>query len=207
MNPHGMIDLETMGLNTATAPCVQMGIVSFRPRKPGMMASWSCRITFESNELLGRVMEEGTKEWWEKPERADLYAKILENKGAIDMREALMNLKAFIIQNDIKKVWANGPAFDITILETLYRAIGVDAPWSHRDVRDTRTIWDLAAEKYPPFALESERIRKKLGWVIEEEPGPEMAHDALSDCIWQTLKVQTAYAILDMTPSDLALLS
>jgi hypothetical protein len=205
MNVHGMIDLETLGLNCGSAPIMQIGIAAFHPRKSGILASWSCRVTLSSNEEIGREVEPDTEKWWqETPERKVLYDQLIGNPMAVDLFMALANLRAFVMSHEIKEIWANGPAFDVAMVECALRSLKETPIWSHRDVRDTRTIWALAAEKHPPFALDSALVQAKLGW--KSYPGSELAHDALSDCLHQILKVQMAYAILDMDHSQLQLL-
>jgi exodeoxyribonuclease VIII len=68
-------------------------------------------------------------------------------------------------------VWSHGSNFDIVILENAYKAIGQAAWWKYSNVRDTRTLFDLAEHKYV----------SKGG------------HDALDDAMRQAEAVAYAY--------------
>ena len=42
------------------------------------------------------------------------------------------------------KVWSNGSGFDIVIAESAFRDLDMKYPWQFWNVRDCRTIYDLA---------------------------------------------------------------
>jgi len=71
-------------------------------------------------------------------------------------------------------LWAQGPAFDIVILEDLYRQLKLPIPWNFWQIRDSRTL----------FSLLPKDPRKD---IIQE------AHNALADCYYQAISVQKAY--------------
>lgn len=199
IHPHAMIDTETMGLNLCTAPILQIGCTLFHPRRPGIVAAWSTRISMDSNTECGRIEEQKTREdFWDKQEPA-LLEKLLS--GTDHLISALGSLAGFLRQHDVGEVWSNGSTFDIAMLAIAYENLKVGLPWDFRLVRDTRTIWALAADRYPPFLKHTEELQKILGWQRYE--GDDIRHDALSDCLRQTLMVQMAYAITDMDRSQL----
>lgn len=70
-------------------------------------------------------------------------------------------------------VWAHGPQFDLTILKDL---MGRE-PWHYRNVRDTRTLADLAPNAY--------------------KPKPEVKHSAGGDAFAQALWVQNMWREID----------
>lgn len=65
----------------------------------------------------------------------------------------------------------HGATFDPVILENAYRAVGMKAWWKFSNVRDTRTLFDLANYRY---------VAKG-------------GHDALDDAMNQVKAVQEAY--------------
>lgn len=194
---HAMIDLETLGLSLVTAPMLQFGASIFRPRVPGVSGVWSTRASVSSNERIGRTIEPATEKFW-KDQDPELY-KLLKS-GTDDVVNALASLATFLQTNNVAEVWSNGSGFDIAMLQIAYESIGVKLPWNFRLVRDTRTLWALAADRCPRFLERTEELQQTLGWMpLQEE---RVKHDALSDCLSQTLTVQMAYAILDMDRKD-----
>lgn len=191
--PHAMIDLETLGLNICKAPILQAAVTLFHPRQPGIVSAWSTRVSLGSNLAQGRQVEDKTENWW-KDQDPDLYAKLMS--GQDDLVVALGSLAAFLQSNNVGEVWSNGSTFDIAMLAIAYADLDVDLPWNFRLVRDTRTVWALAADKCPSFLDRTSELQKVLGWQRYE--GDDIPHDALSDCLRQTLMVQMAYAIIDL---------
>lgn len=61
-------------------------------------------------------------------------------------------------------VWGYGASFDVVVLESLYCDFHVDPPWTYRQHRDLRTLYELAGIKLADFV----------------EPG-ETQHNALDD--------------------------
>ena len=78
------------------------------------------------------------------------------------------------------RIWANGPHFDISILEAVYHAVGLPVPWHYRAPRDFRTITDAA------------------GMTREEFSNYGDAHNALHDAIAQAMTVCEAYKRLGL---------
>ncbi len=69
-------------------------------------------------------------------------------------------------------IWANGATFDMPILEALYKAYGMDAPWKYNAARDVRTLFALSGNKLGDF-----------GTVNDAK------HDALGDALFQAREV------------------
>jgi hypothetical protein len=59
-----------------------------------------------------------------------------------------------------KRVWAQGPTYDMNILEHAYKSYNKPLPWQYYMVRDSRTVFSL--------------------WP--EQPMPPTTHHALEDC-------------------------
>jgi len=77
-------------------------------------------------------------------------------------------------------VWGNGATFDITILEHAYLAASQMPPWDHWNVRDMRTIVDIA---------ETDAMGFDRKWVkFEGTP-----HVALDDAKHQARVISAAY--------------
>jgi hypothetical protein len=71
---------------------------------------------------------------------------------------------------DRLQVWSYGAAADIVWLESAYRAIGQQHPWTYKEVRCLRTVVEVA---------------KQAGVSIPERPSGMVQHDALEDAKYQ----------------------
>ena len=112
-----------------------------------------------------RRVEQGTIEWWAtQPPQAQEEAFGEHNR--IPLTQALEELGRLIWQ--CKRVWANGPTFDMNILEHAYKSYNIVLPWQYYNVRDARTVYSLCPElnKYPAshHALEDCRRQIDLLW-------------------------------------------
>ena len=72
------------------------------------------------------------------------------------------------------KVWSNGSGFDIVIAESAFRDLGMKYPWNFWNVRDCRTIYDIAG-------------------VSLKDGGHVTSHKAVEDAERQAIVVQRAY--------------
>ncbi len=114
------------------------------------------------------VADPETIRWWLK--QSDQARAEITQKGE-PLADVLRSLAAFFNRGHDASVWGNGPTFDITILEYAYfRCLGEKAPWPFWNVRDVRTVVQLA-----------EGLVKKPAAFTKGGT----AHNALDDCIFQ----------------------
>ena len=169
--PSLMVDIETMSTEPSAA-ILAIGAVHFDLSGDGYAATFSKRISLESNERAHRSFSASTILWWlqqSKEAQSALY------EGQISpLAGALKEFWQWVgaLSPKPQTVWAKDPDFDVVILK---HAMGRDWPFKYSASRSVRTIWDLA---YPG----------------EHSPGPQgTAHDALTDAIHQVALVQVAY--------------
>ena len=166
-----MLDIETLG----TRPdCVvlTLGAVKFNPYSldepgPGIYL----RLDPDEQILLEREVQEDTLLWWMKqPE--DVRKEALDpGPDRVSVLELYRELNRFLVGVD--DIWAQGPAFDIVILENLYRQMGWPTPWQFWQIRDSRTLFSVHGDP---------REKNKAG-----------LHNALEDCVSQARGVQQIY--------------
>lgn len=124
--------------------------------------------------------------WWQdQPEAAQAA---FENP--VDLKIACETFKSWIVNqlppsptyDDLKavRIWANDPHFDVSILDAVYRAVGVDAPWHYRSPRSMKTICEAA------------------GMTSADYSNYGTAHNALDDAIAQAMTVCEAYKRLGL---------
>lgn len=75
------------------------------------------------------------------------------------------------------RLWANDPHFDVSILDAVYRALGLPVPWHYRAPRSMRTVVDLAGMTREEF----------------EQFNTGTAHNALDDAMAQAKIVCECY--------------
>lgn len=172
-----MLDLETL----ATDPnCVilTLGAVKFDPFAENESYSRGLYIRFEVDEqiALGRTVSEDTLSWWAQQSN-DVREEALGDADRTAVNQALDELNRFLVGHD--RVWAQGPVFDIVILENLFRQLGRPCPWQYYSIRDSRTLL------------------KALG--DNRQAGREQAHNALADCVYQAEAVRAAVKQYNLT--------
>lgn len=179
MAEHFMIDLETMS-TAADAAILSIGIQPFDPRAQGVDESAGAVIHVDLQACMnaGLRVDAATVMWW-MTQTDDARAALVAREPVM-LSEALRELTAFGQRNggwSWAKVWGNGAAFDIPILETAFRRCRLDIPWAYYNVLDVRT----------------------MKWLAPDVPkvAPKVAHDALSDAQAQALYVQDCWRKLN----------
>ena len=170
-----MLDLETLG----TRPdCVilTLGAVKFDPytlAEPG--PGLYLRIDADEQIARGREVQEDTLQWWMKQDEAVREEAIGEN-DRVSVEEMYRQLNRFLV--GVNNIWAQGPVFDIAILENIYRQYGWPTPWQFWQISDSRTLFKVHGDPRPK--------------------GREGHHNALADCVYQAQAVQTVYKNLGL---------
>ena len=164
-----MLDLETL----ATSPdsvILTFGAIKFDPFDPDkeMGPGLYHRINVDEQIELGRNVDEGTVAWW-GTQSEEVREEALGEKDRIGLDEFAKELNRFVV--GANRIWAQGPVFDIVILENLYRQLGKPTPWPYYLIRDSRTLL------------------KALG---DTRKGGALLHNALADCVSQAEAIQDA---------------
>ena len=158
---HLMIDLETLA-TTPDAAVLTIGACKFDPKATDVHSTFYERIILETQEGYKRIINEDTLAWWSQQDK-----QIQE-----DAFGAMKKLYTFGLGTT--NVWSHGSIFDVVIIEDICRSFQQAVTWKFWEVRDTRTLFDLA----------------KVDVRIEGK------HNALTDAVAQAQAVQKAYSIL-----------
>ena len=149
-----MIDLEGLGTGPDTT-ILTIAAQAFDPFGSGYYdQQYYARITLESQP--NRSIQQDTIDWWATQPEAQ--AEAFMEGGRIDLDQALDSLGKLIWQH--KLIFANGPTYDMNILEHAYKSYNKPLPLQFYNVRDARTVYSL--------------------WP--ELPKPPTSHHALEDC-------------------------
>lgn len=174
---HLMIDLETLG-TSSQPPLLQISAATFDPMGEGWFAEFNIHVDVQSCLDLGTRIEWGTIEWWLK--QSDEARRNVLNANRQPIRDCVVSLFLFAKAHRVKYVWSHGLSFDIPIISAYARRLDIREPWSYKDVRDTRTLFDL--------------VNINVWEAANSVSGP--THDAVVDVRKQVIAVQTAYRSL-----------
>lgn len=177
MNKHVMVDIETLG-TACDAPVLSIGAVAFDIESGEISAKFYRAI--DPSSALERCRADGaTLRWWMA--QSDTARSAAFN-GDSRIDEALAAFKLWYAGKfPTPPIWANGPSFDISILETAFRTYGMKPPWGYNSARCVRTIKAIAGD-------------------IEMPPRVGVEHNALDDAIYQAACVCACWRALK-TPS------
>lgn len=166
-----MLDLETLS-TVPNSVILTFGAVKFSPWDGDVDQGQGLyyRLDVDEQLHLNRHVYQGTVDWWStQPE--EIREEALGEDGRISLEKFCNDLNRFLV--GIDNIWAQGPAFDIVILEDLYRQLGRPIPWNFWQIRDSRTLFSVHGDP---------RKKDRLG-----------AHNALIDCYYQARAVQHIY--------------
>jgi hypothetical protein len=144
--PEIMVDIETLGTKPGSA-IARIAIAAF-DHAGTIVDSLDMRLDLTAQEDAGMTVDVDTVLWW--LDQSDEARKGAFVEGVkYEPTTALALLSEFV--NDIEPIaiWAHSPSFDITMLECLYDAFGLKAPWSYKVIRDTRTLFGEAGFTMP----------------------------------------------------------
>ena len=166
-----MLDLETLSTRPESV-ILTLGAVKFDPWGDDVDTEHGLyfRVDVDEQLALDRHVLDSTIEWWGKqPE--DVREEALGEGGRINLDDMSTQLNRFLV--GVENIWCQGPAFDIVILENLYRQLSKPTPWQFWQIRDSRTLFGTHGDP--------------------REKGRKAAHNALMDCYYQALGVQDIY--------------
>ncbi len=176
MLDHVMVDIETHSTQTFAA-IASIAAVSFNPYvESRITGAFQMNVDPKTCEEYGLHFDPKVAEWWAKLP-PDVQAATQHDQRPLE--EALDGLTRFFHKSNAKNVWSQGAAFDIPILDNCYSISGRKSPWNFTEVRDTRTIYDVAG-------FHREMIAKNMKY----------AHVAEYDVMYQVKCVQRSYRML-----------
>ena len=171
-----MLDLESLGTRPDCA-ILTLGACKFDPFSDRFGDSLYFRIDVDEQLALGREVQEDTLAWWSN-QAEDVREEALGEGNRVSLETMYRDLNRFCVGVD--NIWCQGPAFDIVILENIYRQQGWPTPWQFWQIRDSRTLFGVHGDP--------------------REKGKAGLHNALEDCISQAQGVQLIYRNLGIKP-------
>lgn len=181
-----MIDLETLATNMRPV-ILSIGAVAFNMHDsiPKKETEWVFYQVVSIKSQKGRTQSLDTINWWGTQPKEAQRVLPESQKTLVTLDTGLVRLSEWCasLGPTIKRVWSNGAAFDIPILDQAYfekteGAMG--GPWHYRMPRDTKTLFDW----YP-------RPSKIRTIMHSTTRGP--LHHALYDAMRQAKAVQLVW--------------
>lgn len=166
-----MLDIETLSTRP-NAVILSLGAVKFDPFTSfiDIDEGLDIKIDVDEQTSIGRHVQEETLNWWAtQPKEVQEAALGEHGRASIDAFTKKIN-KMMV---GVDQIWCQGPAFDMVIIEDLYRQLGKPTPWQFWQVRDSRTLFGVFGDP---------RDKNRHG-----------AHNALMDCVYQAMGVQQVY--------------
>lgn len=167
-----MLDLETWG----TSPgCMirSVGAVFFDPETGQLGDEFYSNVSESSCKKLKMFKDQGTVDWWAKPENALANKQLAIDPLPID--EVARRFYKFFRDGRGRWLWSQGANFDEPLWAWVYRALGEPQPWKFHEAMDTRTSYRIAG--FNPFSI------KRQGTY----------HNALDDCKHQVVCVSMSH--------------
>jgi len=166
-------DLETLGTKY-NSYILSIACVEFNIETGEVLAAFKRKVVCGSKFNI----DYGTVMWW--LEQSDEARGKLTSKEeqTVPIQQALYDLNEFIQDGKHSKVWGNGATFDISILDYAYSVKRIVQPWKYWNVRDMRTIVDLA---------------ESVGFIKKRIKFEGVRHDSLDDAAHQAKVMANAY--------------
>ena len=173
-----MLDLETLSTKP-NAVILSMGAVKFDPYTSfiDVDEGMDVKVDVDGQTAIGRDVQEETLNWW-STQPPEVQEAALGESDRLPLADFIKRINKFLVGAD--QIWCQGPAFDIVILEDLYRQLGIPTPWQFWQIRDSRTLFGVHGDP---------RDKNRQG-----------AHNALMDCCYQAMGVQEIYRQQNVRP-------
>lgn len=140
---HAMIDIETLSTDS-NAFITAIGLVIFNPlnKTDGMVREW---VFDPWTEQPGAVIDSATVTWRQQQDAASKAPLRGQANSYYDLGSSLNRIREYLREYNVKRVWANSPDFDLTIINNAAKRLGqkpVTAYYTHRCVRTAKDIME-----------------------------------------------------------------
>ena len=169
---HGMLDLETLGVDPDTA-IMTLGAVKFDPYTDAEPHSeLYMRLDIEEQtEVYQRTINDDTLAWWASQSQA-IQDEAFGDHERVQSDNLTKQLNKWCVGVDV--FWCQGPLFDYAILQDFYAQMKTPVPWNYWQICDSRTLFNLMPTD-PRKSIQAD------------------LHNALADSYYQAKCVQQTY--------------
>jgi hypothetical protein len=145
-----MIDIETT--STKNNACI-LSISALKFKRDPEDKSYYVfdkKVSLQSCKDVGLESDAKTMIWWGQQKESSIVEVFGINKNGegddrLPLKLVLSDFNIWFNQEPKPDlVWCQGLNFDIPILSEAYSRCGINTPWKYYNVRDTRTLYDIA---------------------------------------------------------------
>lgn len=131
------------------------------------------RVELQSCLNAGLTVDADTLTWW-MTQTVDARDEAFMQMPRVTLASMAQRLSGHFNpgQKQYGNVWSHGASFDIPIVEAALAAVGYPIPWQYSNIRDTRTLYQVAAI---------------------DRTSPPLKHHAVFDALAQARDVQRAF--------------
>lgn len=182
-----MLDLETLGVRSTSKILTLAAITFTNPMERNINTDIDCfysRIDLNSYNQYPDVFTEDldTVKWWNTQAPKEAKEEAFNPLDRKPIHKVLIEFKNWCQQHKINKIWSHGSSFDVVIISHAMTSLNVGVPWKFWNIRDTRTLYDLAKVNLKDFS----------GGLNSRYP----EHHAIGDCERQIQALKKSYNIL-----------
>ncbi len=175
INKHIMIDIETLSIKN-NAAILSIGAVLFDLSLPHFHAEQAVQsqldqaaghnkletldffysvidmADYNSNKAFD--IDYSTVKWWLSQDYVAQQELLTRDKTIFQaLSEFTYWCRKTLNDNDIMLPWSHGAVFDIPIIEHALGNYSIIIPWKYSNIRDTRTLFDVANEPLPKHSM------------------------------------------------------
>ena len=183
-----MIDIETLS-TLPNARILTIGAIRFNKfdKIPTIntisLPTFYYKIEKTSCDKLNFHTDPETTKWWSRQSKEAQYEVFYDEENRLPIEEVLKSLIDFC--KDCKTFWSHSPNFDYVILENAFRQCGLEIPWKFWNLRDTRTVYDIAGTNLKKYRMDG------------------IEHHSLYDSYSQILALQDSFVNINLKKINL----
>lgn len=143
---HIMHDLETLAVESNVPVLLSLGAVKFDDTN--IIEQFHVRFDTVDCQRHGLVIEADTVEFWMDEKRADARKQLM-SMGKVDLYAGLDGYAQWIREtpaDQLGSAWSQGSSFDNAKLEAIYKRLGIEWPFSYRQIECYRTMRNRFAD-------------------------------------------------------------
>lgn len=152
MTQHIMLDIESLGVRPGSV-VLSAALVRFADE-----ASTAVVLDQPQQYALGLRKDQATADWWVSQSDEAYNAAFFNPIPLVPALDHISRWIAWAAVGGDFLLWCHGASFDGPLLQAVYEAAGVPCPWQFWQLRDTRTLYDLAGVDPKAFAVGADHV-------------------------------------------------
>jgi len=138
-----MLDIETLG-SAPDSVILTIAACAFDPFSGTIYDKHAMYRRIDTECQDDRSIDDLTVEWWSK-QSFEAQEEAFGEADRVPLKDALEELKGLMWHAEY--IWANGIAFDMTIIEHAFKSYGMPIPWQYYKVMDARTVYKMSPDR------------------------------------------------------------